>query len=280
MVSPGYFRTFGIDLLHGRGFDDHDDASSVKVAMVNQAFADRYFKNLDPFQQRLIINQLIPGVTRMGSAVDWQVVGIYHNVRARGLREDAPEIIVPFWQLPWSSAVVAVRTSGDPGAMLKSISAAVHSIDSQIALADPLTMDQVHDEVIASDRFTLILFAAFATIALLLAALGIYGVMAFSVAQRRHEIAIRMALGSSRSRVVKLVVKEGTLLAAIGLALGLIGAYFVGRTMRNTLYGVQALDLSAFTIVGGVLLTAALLACYLPARRAASVNPMDALRGE
>jgi ABC-type antimicrobial peptide transport system permease subunit len=141
-------------------------------------------------------------------------------------------------------------------------------------------MDQVRSQVLANDRFTLILFASFAAVALLLAAIGIYGVMAFSVAQRSHEIALRMALGSSRNRMVGHVVKEGFLLACIGLVIGLLGAYFVGRAMRTMLFGVGAMDLSAFGTVGLVLLFAALLACYLPARRAASANPMDALRGE
>lgn len=141
-------------------------------------------------------------------------------------------------------------------------------------------MDQVRDEVLANDRFTVILFASFAAVALLLAALGIYGVMAFSVAQRSHEIALRMALGATRNRVVGLVIREGVTLACIGLGLGLIGAYFVGRTMRSMLFGVGAMDYSAFTLVGLILLTAALLACYLPARRAASVEPMKILRTE
>jgi putative ABC transport system permease protein len=125
-----------------------------------------------------------------------------------------------------------------------------------------------------------ILFASFAAVALLLAAIGIYGVMAFSVAQRSHEIALRMALGSSRNRLVGLVLKEGILLACIGLCIGLVGAYFIGRAMRTMLFGVGAMDISAFATVGLILLFAALLACYLPARRAASANPMDALRGE
>jgi ABC-type antimicrobial peptide transport system permease subunit len=164
--------------------------------------------------------------------------------------------------------------------MTKSIAAAVHAVDPQIALAQPRTMDQVHDEVMSSDRFTVILFVTFAAVALLLAALGIYGVMAFSVAQRSHEIALRMALGATRNRVIGMVVREGILLALIGSALGLVGAYFVGRAMRSILYGVGVLDFTAFAAVGLVLLIAALLACYLPARRAASVHPMQVLRTE
>jgi putative ABC transport system permease protein len=280
MVTPDFFQTFGIRLIRGRIFTDHDDASGVKVAVVNEEFVKRYLKGKDPLQQRIQVEQLIPGVTKLGPPIDWQIVGVYHTVRSRGLREDYPEIYIPFWQIPWPSAGIAVRTAEDPTAMTRSIAAAVHNIDPQIALATPQTMDQVRNEVLANDRFTVILFASFAAVALLLAAIGIYGVMAFSVAQRSHEIALRMALGSSRNRMIGHVVKEGLLLACIGLSIGLLGAYFVGRAMRAMLFGIGAIDVSAFGTVGVVLLFAALLACYLPARRAASANPMDALRGE
>jgi putative ABC transport system permease protein len=280
MATPDYFKTFGIRLDKGRMFTEQDDASSVKVAVVNEEFAKRYLKGMDPLRQRVVVEQLIPGVTKLGPPVEWQIIGVYHNVRSRGLRQDNPEIYIPFWQIPWPSASIAVRTSQDPTAMTRSIAAAVHKVDPEIALATPQTMEQIRDEVLANDRFTVILFTSFAAVALLLAAIGIYGVMAFSVAQRSHEIALRMALGSSRNGVVGLVVKEGFVLACIGLGIGLIGAYFVGRGMRTMLYGVGAMDVSAFATVGLILLLSALLACYLPARRAASVNPMEALRGE
>jgi putative ABC transport system permease protein len=280
MVTPDYFQTFGIKLVKGRFFNDQDTENSVKVAVVNEEFVNKYMKGVDPLQKRVRVEQLIPGVTKLGPYQEWQIVGVYHNVRSRGFREDYPEMQIPFWQIPWPSAGIGVRTQEDPASTLKSIAAAVHSVDPEIALADPKTMEQVHDDVMANDRFTLILFATFGAVALLLAALGIYGVMAFSVAQRSHEIALRMALGASRNRVVTLILKEGVLLALIGLGLGLVGAYFVGRAMRSTLYGVGAMDFSAFGVVGAVLLVAALLACYLPARRAASVEPMELLRME
>jgi putative ABC transport system permease protein len=136
------------------------------------------------------------------------------------------------------------------------------------------------DNQLASDSFTAILFGSFAGIALLLAAVGIYGVMAFSVAQRSHEIALRIALGAGRNRVISIVVREGLLLASIGFGIGLVGAYFIGRAMQSFLFGVHAMDFSAFGVVGLVLLLTALLACFLPARRAASVEPMQALRTE
>ena len=248
--------------------------------MVNESFVQKYFKGKDPLTQRVSVEELIPGVTRLGPPIDWQIVGVFHNVRNRGLREDYPEIEIPFWQIPWPSAGIGVRTAEDPATMTKAIAAAVHSVDPEIALALPRTMDQVRTDVLAEDRFSVVLFASFAVVALLLAGVGIYGVMAFSVTQRSHEIALRMALGADRARVVGMIVREGVILAGIGLTLGLISSYFIGRAMRSMLYGVSPMDYSAFAIVGVILLAAALLACYLPARRAASVHPMQVLRTE
>lgn len=164
--------------------------------------------------------------------------------------------------------------------MVKSIASAVNAVDSQAALALTRSMEQVHDEALANERFTAILFVSFAAVGLLLAAVGIYGVTAFSVAQRSHEIALRMALGSTRGQALALVIKEGLLLVVVGLALGLIGAYFVGRVMQNTLFDVGAIDSSTLDAVSLMLLLATLLACYLPARRATRVDPMVALRYE
>ena len=279
MVTPDYFKTFGIRLVNGRTFTEQDLATSVKVAMVNEEFVRKYLKGTDPLQQRVVVEQLIPGVQKLGPPVEWQIVGVFHNVRDN-LREDNPETLIPFWQIPWPDAGIGVLTSEDPGAMTKSIAAAVHKVDPDVALAQPRTMEQVHHDVLSDDRFTLMLFACFAAIALLLAALGIYGVMTFSVAQRAHEIALRMALGATRGRVVALVLREGVTLAAVGLALGLLGAYFIGRAMQSTLYGVSALDVSAFAVVGCVLLATALVACFVPAHRAASTEPMQVLRTE
>ncbi|MGD0446017.1 MAG: ABC transporter permease [Edaphobacter sp.] len=279
MVTPDYFKTFGVRIVNGRSFTDQDNASSVKVAVVNEDFVKKYFKGVDPLQQRVSVEQLIPGVTKLGPPQEWQIVGVYHNVR-NDLREDRPEMQIPFWQIPWSGAGIGVLTANDPATMVKTIAAAVHSVDPEIALAQPRSMEEVRDLVLSNDRFTLILFVSFAVVALLLAALGVYGVMSFSVAQRSHEIALRMALGANRSRVVTLIVREGLALAGIGLTLGLIGAYFVGRGMQTTLYGIGKIDLSVFASVALVLLAAAVLACLIPARRAASVEPMQALRAE
>ena len=281
MVTPDFFSTYGVRLVKGRQFSEQDTAASMKVAMVNEDFVKKFLAGLDPLKQRVSVEQLIPGVTKLGPPIDWQIVGVYHTVMSGNVRrEDHAEILIPFWQIPWPGAGIGVRTVGDPAAMTRSIAAAVHAVDPQIALAEPKTMDEIHNEVMSGDRFIVILFATFAAVALLLAALGIYGVMAFSVAQRSHEIALRMALGADRARVIVMVVREGILLACIGAVLGLGGAYLVGRGMRSMLFGVGALDFTAFAAVGLVLLAAALVACYLPARRAASVHPMQVLRTE
>jgi putative ABC transport system permease protein len=280
MVTPDFFKTFGIQVLQGRSFTDQDNAGSVRVAMVNEEFARKFFQGKDPLQQRLMVEELIPGETRLGAPVSWQIVGVLHNVREGNFRADFPEIYIPFWQIPWPSANVGVRTAGDPAAMTKSIAAAVHTVDPQIALAEPRTMEEVKSLMLAGDRFNMSLYAAFGVVALLLAGVGIYGVMAFTVAQREHEIGLRMALGASRGNVVKLVLKEAFVLSLLGLGVGLIGAYFVGRAMQSTLYGVGSLDFAPVAAVAIVLLSASLLASWLPARRAAAVEPMKALRSE
>ena len=280
MVTPDYFKTFGIQVERGRAFTDDDNAASVHVAVVNEEFVKKYFKGKNPLDQRVNVEELIPGVTKLGPYITWQIVGVFHNVRNGDFRDDNPEMEIPFWQIPWPSSNFGVRTAGDPELMTKSIAAAVHTIDPQIAVAEPRTLDEMKSLVLSSDRFTMILFGSFAVVALLLAAVGIYGVMAFTVAQREHEIGLRMALGASRGNVVKLILKEALLLAAVGLTLGLAGAYMVGRTLHSTLYGVGSMDFVATGTVAVVLLTASMLASWVPARRAAAVQPTQALRSE
>jgi putative ABC transport system permease protein len=280
MVTPDYFPTFGIRLVKGREFSDQDTLNSVKVAVVNESFVKKFFPGKDPLRQRISVEQLIPGVQNLGPAQEWQIVGVYHDVHSADQRDIRPEMLIPFWQIPWPQAAFGVRTAEDPLAMQRSIANAVHSVDPEIALAQPETLDQIRTETMASEKFTLILFGTFAAVALFLAVLGIYGVMAFSVAQRSHELALRMALGATRGRLVGMVVREGIILAAIGLGLGLIGAYFVGRAMQSMLFGVHPLDVMAFVSVGLVLMASAILACYWPARRAASIHPMRVLRME
>ena len=277
-VSSDYFKTFGVQVIRGRSFSDQDTSSTPRVAMVNEEFTKRYLKGLDPLQQRLSIEQIVPGQTQLGPAVEWQIVGVFHDVRAGDFRDPFPEVDVPFAQSLSPSVTIGVRTDGNPAAMSKSVAAAVHSVDPQVALARLRTLDQVKDESLGEDRYTTVLFASFAVVALLLAAVGIYGLMAFAVSQRTSEIGLRLALGATRFNVIGLILKEASLLAAIGLAIGLVGSVFVGQTMRTTLYGVAAMDFSVIVAVGFVLLGTALFASYLPARKASKIDPMQALR--
>lgn len=277
-VSPDYYKTFGILVVRGRSFNDQDTASSARVAMVNEEFARRYLKGLDPVRQRLSIEQIIPGLPKLGPAVEWQIVGVFHDVRAGDFRDPFPEVDVPFSQSLSASVNIGVRTAGDPAAMSKTIAAAVHSVDSEIALAHLRTLDQVKRESLGEDRYTMVLFACFASAALLLAAIGIYGLMAFAVSQRTSEIGLRLALGASRVNVIGLVLKEALMLALIGLAIGLVGSVFVGRAMSSTLYGVAAMDYFVIVAVGLILLGTALFSAYWPARRAAMTDPVVALR--
>jgi len=279
MVSPGYFLTFGIQVLRGRGFSDTDRLGTQAVALVNETFARRYFADVDPLTRRITVEQLIPGVTRLGPPIEWQIVGVYRDIRNGGPRDTGfPEIDVPLAQSPWPDVSVAVRTAGEPASVQRSIADAIRSIDPDLPMVGVRTMEQIVDQSIAPDRFRTVLFGSFGAVALLLAALGIYGVMSFLVAQRTPEIGLRMALGAERRRVVLQVLEEGMLAAGTGVALGLVGAYFVGRAMQGMWFDVGAIDPLAFGAVALVLIVSALLACLIPARRAASVDPLTALR--
>ena len=280
MITPDYFKTYSIPVLRGRAFTDQDTAATMRVAMVNKRFADKYFVGKDPLQQRINVEELIPGVTKLGPYISWQIVGVFNNVRAGGFRNDFPVIVIPFAQIPWPSANIGVHTAGDPATVFHSISAAVHSVAPQIAIAEPRTLEEIKSRNLGGDRFIMTLLGTFASIALLLAAVGIYGVIAFTVAQREHEIGLRMALGASRGNVVNLVLREAFILAFIGLGIGLVGAFFIGRTLHSALYGVGSIDYAAIAAVALVLLSASLIASWIPARRAASIEPMQALRTE
>ncbi len=279
MVTPEFFPTFGIRISRGRAFTEADVAGGLPVAVVNSTFVKRYFPDVDPLTQQLSVEQLIPGVTNLGPPINWQIVGVYDNVRNGGPKDGGfPEIDVPFAQSPWPSVTMAVRTAGNPETMNKSIAAVIQSLDPDLPMADVKTMDQLLEESIGGDRFSAVLFGGFALIALCLAAFGIYGVMSFAVAQRTHEVGIRMALGAGQVQVIALILKEGLALGCIGLLVGLAGSYGIGRLMRGMWYGIGTLDPLAFVVVAAVLLLSALLACYFPARRAAHVDPMTALR--
>ena len=279
MVTAEYADALGIRVTKGRSIDAHDIETGPHVAMVNENFVKRYLSGVDPLTQRITVEQLIPGGS-LGPPVEWRIVGVFQNVRGAGMREEYPEINVPFWQNPWPQVSMVVRTDGEPKAVTKSVAGAINSVDPDLPLAGVKTVDEIVSESLAIDRFSMVLFSSFGLLGLMLAAVGIYGVMAFGVAQRTQEFGVRMALGAQRSWVIGLVLKEGTIVAVAGALIGLGGAYLVGRAMQSTLYGVGAMDGFAVGATAVLLLVVALLACLIPALRASRVDPMTALRDE
>jgi putative ABC transport system permease protein len=282
LVTPGYFATFGVRLTRGRYLDGRDLTGAPRVAMVSESFVRQFLPGLDPLTQRLRIVELVPDKTPpLGAPVEWQIVGVFHDVQYESHpTTGSAEVDLPFDQMPWPYTAIGVRTSGDPAAVTKSIAAVVRSVNPDFPITHVRTMDEVVSESLVSDRFIVTVFGSFAGLALLLAAIGIYGVMTFSVAQRNHEMGIRMALGAGSAQVLRLVVSEGMWAALIGMAVGLPGIYLVGRSLKSLLYNVGAMDVRALTGVAVVLLASALVACYVPARRATKIDPMKALRQE
>jgi putative ABC transport system permease protein len=280
VASPGYFATFGIPLARGRPLGEQDRAGAFPAAVVNEAFVEEFLPHGDPLEQRLAMKQLLPG-GELGPLVEWRVVGVSRDVRNADPRSrPVPEITLPFAQNPWPAATVALRTAGDPGSVPPSAAAAIRALDPDLPMADLRTMAQVVAGTTADDRLNGALFGGFALVALLLAAGGVYGVLSFVVAQRTREIGLRMALGAGRGRILRDVVREGMGAALLGTALGSVGAWLAARTLRGLVYGAGIMDLGLFVVVALILLAAALLACAVPARRAAAVDPMAALRQE
>ena len=266
-VSPGYFYTLGIPVLKGRTFTDHDDEQALKVAVVNEALARHLWPTEDPIGKQF--------------THDLTVVGVVGNTRHEGLsQETEAEFYVPYLQSPGDSMQLAVRTAADPDSMVSAVRAQVRDVDPDQPLYHVATLQQVLSESLAPRRLNLLLLGIFAGIALTLATVGIYGVMAFSVTQRTHEIGIRMALGAERRNVLGLIVRQGLRLTLIGVALGAAGAWALTSFLASFLFGVAPRDPATFVLVSLALVAVSILACYIPARRATRVDPMVALRYE
>jgi putative ABC transport system permease protein len=280
MVSADYHATYGLQVERGRAFDARDVEGAPRVAMVSDRFAAQYLQGRDPLAQRLLMQPLGDFGRRTEPPLEWQIVGVFRGARLQGPDSATPEIAVPFWQASTGEVTVAVHTSGDPSALVGALGAVVRALDPDLPLLEVRTIRQRLNDFRAGHRFQAVLFASFAGIALLLAALGIYGVMSFVVAERRHEIGIRMALGADRARMLRLVMREGLATAGAGTALGCGGAYAIARLMQGMWDGAARVDPAAFAIALGTLLASAALACFVPARRAASVDPLAALRDE
>ena len=281
-VTPEYFGAMRIPLHAGRFIGEHDTEESPPVCLINQTTAHRYFGKDDPIGRKLKlgINNFTP-----------EIIGVVGNVRQRSLDVDSlppqiqklmsSQVYVPYAQTAlWPKMTVVVRASTPPMALANALRAEVRALDKDLPVSKVRTMETVRGDSIAQPRFRALLIVLFGVVALALATIGIYGVMAYSVARRTHEIGLRMALGAQNTDVLKLVLRQGIRLAVTGLLLGLAGAFALTRLISGLLYGVSATDPLTFAVVPALLFAVALLACWIPARRATRVHPMEALRYE
>ncbi len=278
VVTPGYFDTLRVPLRAGRVFDEHDDESGAEVVVINEECARRYWPNENPIGQQVHLGvRLVDGV-RSGQKT---IVGIVGDVKWGGLDLTAPpEIYMPYAQHPVDGLTIAVRARADTMAIAPTARAALATLDSELPLADVRTMADLVGQSIAARRFTTLLLASFAAVAVLLAAIGVYGVLAYVVSQRTQEIGVRLAVGATSTDIVRLFLREGATLALVGLAAGVAGAIAAARALTSLLFGVTSTDPITFATVAGALALVALLASYVPARRAGRADPMAALRAD
>ena len=277
-VSPSYLSTLGMQLLKGRWLAESDTQGNLPVIVVNQTMTKRYFKGQNPIGKHILIQQIIPGQPALGPEIPWQVVGVVADEKADGLDDSSPGVYVSYKQSPTPNTALVVRGAMDPAHLVKSIQAAVWQLNKNQALDDIKTLEQIKSESLGENRLRTVLLGAFAGLALLLGAIGIYGVVSYSVAQRTHEMGVRAALGATRWDQVRLVLKSGMSLTAVGLVIGVLGALGLTRLLASFLFGVSPGDPWTLAIVSLVLAAVAAIACFIPARRAARVDPMVALR--
>ena len=276
IVSPGYFPAVGASILRGRGIAESDAAPSLPVTVINTTMAKKYWPGEDP-----IGRQVTMGNPRYPA---WTIVGIVADIKHFSMREETtPEMYVPYTQPQWPSMLTmhfAVKSTADTATLSAALRRAVRSADADLPIANVAPLQILVNDSMTQPRFAMLLLASFAGLALLLAAIGMYGVISYSVTQRTQEIGIRMALGAARTNVFRMVLAQGAQLAGVGIAVGLAAALAVTRLMNSFLFGIQPTDPVTFGAVSALLVAVALLACYLPARRATRVDPIVALRYE
>jgi len=273
VVTPGYFEAAGTQLLRGRNFTEADDSKARKVIIVNDALARRYFPAGDAVGRALVVSE---------DEGPWEIVGVAADVKDEDMEERQDYAFYrPVRQQTWSSMGLLVRAEGgDPTALAPAVRGEVRALDPELPVYEVRTLRDIVDEALSAKRLAAMMMAVFALGALVLAGVGLYSVMSYTVAQRTHEIGIRMALGAQGRDVLRLVLRQGVVLVAVGLGIGLVGSYFMTRIMSSILYGVSATDPYVFGGVALLLAVVALAACYFPARRATRVDPMIALRYE
>ena len=274
VCTPDYFTTMQIPIVKGRAFTDQDKNGALPVVIVNETLARKHWPGQDAIGKRIRLQAPLDVAPWM------EVVGVIKDVKHELTLEVTPEYYMPYEQDVWRGMVVVARTSVDPASVAGSIRDKVWAIDKDQPVFDVRTMQEVRSLSVGLQQFNSVMIGVFATVALVLASIGIYGVMAFAVSQRTREIGIRMALGARKADVLKLVVANGMKLAFIGLAIGLVASWVLTRFISSLLYGVRPTDPLTFSVVSLCLLAAAFLACYLPARRATKVDPLEALRYE
>jgi len=274
-VTPQFFTTLGISLLKGRDFTADDHAQAPNVAIISEALARRYWPNEDPLGKRL---------REEGADNPWvSVVGVVADVKYRGLPNNPtadPDVYFPLLQRPTNTLSLAVRTANDPISLTAAIRSEIQKFDPNLPLYNVTTMAQQVANQTTQSRFSAWLLGIFGALALALSAVGIYSVMAYAVEQHTREIGVRMALGAQPRDVLRLVIGQGMVLALVGVALGLVTSVALTRTMKNLLFGISATDPVTFAAIALLLIAVALLACFVPARRATKVDPMVALRVE
>jgi putative ABC transport system permease protein len=271
-VGPNYFRTMQIPILRGREFSDADNESTPKVAIINQTLATNLWPNESAVGKRVTI-------VRSNRALE--IVGVVGDVKRFGLDAQVePEIYWPYLQQPRWATYFAIRTDMDSPDVIAAARSRIQSIDSDVLLSNASTMSELVKNSLKRPRFNMLLFAVFAALALLLASIGIYGVISYSVTQRTHEIGVRMALGAQSSDIFRLVLRQGVALAIIGVAAGILASAALTRILESWLFGVSATDPVTIAAVSAFLVAVAVSACYVPARRAMKVDPMVALRYE
>jgi putative ABC transport system permease protein len=273
LVSRGYFTAAGIPVVEGRPFDERDRIGSPRVCLINQAFARKYLPDQDPIGRRIVV--------KWSNEAPTEIVGVVGDIRQDGLTADPkPTVFIAQAQVPAYITHLVVRTSGDPRSLVNAIKHRIHEVDRGQPVTDFETMDEHVSASLATPRLDSAVVTAFAGLALILAALGIFGLISYTVSQRTHEIGIRVALGAQGADVLRLVVGQGVNLASVGIGIGLVGALWLTRFLSSQLYGVKPTDPVTFAAASLLLFTVALLASYIPARRATKVDPMVALRYE